>query len=115
MVVCECILIVLLVCTVFLLVCMYLSDLFLWCEKITCFVVDPVTYSQYQDVIRYNKRSNRSIPVYSVITPYSADNPDMRGYYIVKHSLYFRDDLTRMSAYKLMMNDLIKRNSLEYN
>lgn len=98
-----------------ILVCAHLSRRFLFCQLLICYFFDSDSYYHYQSVIRYNKVTNRSIPVYEGYEYFDPDDPRFGGYYIMDRGLYYRGKCLGMRHLELMMNDLIKRNSLEMN
>lgn len=104
----------LLLITIFLCVIAFLWDKKLWAQKAFCFLFDHKSYIEYMRVIDYNKIFNRTIPIYEDWTTYNKELMEDR-YYIMNGGLWFDNDCLGMKYLKLMMGDLIKRNSIELN
>lgn len=110
-----CIILFLVILSISLVVCAILSRRYLVCTLIYCWFFDGDSYHHYKAVLRYNKSKNRCIPVFNGYITYDPDDSRLTGYYIMNRGLYYRGECLGMRHLKLMMDDLIKRNSLEMN
>lgn len=86
----------------------------LWVQKMYCFFFDHKAYVEYTRVIDYNKIFNRTIPVYDDYASFDKETMEDR-YYIMNGGLWFGNKCLYMKYLNMMMQDLIKRNSIELN
>lgn len=93
-----------------LLIMGFLYEKVLWIQKLYCFLFDNTSYKEYTAVKDYNKIFNRTIPVYEDYVKYDSDTMEDR-YYIMNGGLWFGDKCLYMKYLKLMMQDLIERNT----
>lgn len=105
---------ILIIIAIFLLVISLFWEKSLCVQKIFCFIFDHKSYVEYMRVIDYNKIFNRTIPIYDDWTTYNKELMEDR-YYIMNGGLWFDNDCLGMKYLKLMMQDLIRRNSIELN